>query len=475
MILPQTSTLSRMRTRPHRSRASLLPALACWFVITGAGSPAVGFTGPALSERAVETASVSWPEFRGPSRDGHASSAVPLTWSEESNVRWKTPIPGSGWSSPVAHDGIIWMTTATGEGRRLIVVAVDANSGKIIHKRTLFEIAEPAPKNDLNSYASPTPAVEAGRAYIHFGTSGTVCIDTTSFETVWQRTDLECDHEQGPGASPILFEDLVIFHMDGVDVQFVIALDKATGKTRWKTPRSIDLDGIAPTMRKGYSTPIIVDVDGSPRLISTAAQGTLAYDPRTGAEIWRLLHTGFSMSSRPIVASGLVILNTGYMRPKLIAVAADGEGEIDDSKVAWRYERSVPSMPSPIAIGDRIYLVHDSGSLTCLDASNGATLWRKRLGGKHCASPVYAGGRLYFFDRDGKTTVVAPGDTYDELAVNRLDDGFMASPAVLGNALILRTKTHLYRIEEAATQAADADEDQAAGDGKDQAAGAGKD
>lgn len=391
----------------------------------------------------------AWPDYRGPNRDGNAAGAsLPLRWSEKKNVRWKTRIPGRGWSSPVVMDGRVWLTSATADGKRMFVIAIDTASGKKILQRTIFEIDRPEPKNTLNSYASPSPAIQEGRVYVHFGTYGTACLDTESGETRWQRRDLNCNHLEGPGSSPILAGELLIFNVDGSDVQYVIALDKRTGKTRWRQPRSVDLSRRPPDMRKAFSTPIVVDMGGETRLISSGAEATMAYDLRSGQELWRVRHRGFSMSSRPLAGDGLLFLNTGFMPTRLLAVKADGEGDVTDTNIVWSHRRAVPAMSSPVLVGGRIFMVSDDGIASCIESRTGKSLWRKRIGGKHCASPIHAEGRIYFFDRDGRTLVVAADRKYRKLAANELAQGFMASPAVVGNALFLRTETHLYRIEE---------------------------
>jgi outer membrane protein assembly factor BamB len=389
-----------------------------------------------------------WPEYRGPTCDGQApDAAVPLKWSEKSNVRWKTAIAGTGWSSPIVHDGRIWLTTATEDGKRRWAIAVDAASGKILHERVVFEVAEPQHKNALNSFASPSPVADAGRVWVHFGSDGTACLDAQSGATIWERRDLNCDHMEGAGSSPFLFDDLLVCNVDGGDVQYVVALDRETGETRWRTDRDPKLAELAPDLRKAYSTPIAIEVDGAPRLISSGARATVAYDPTNGKELWKVRHIGFSMSPRPLFHAGLVILSTGFMSAQLMGVRAAGEGDVTDTHVAWTWRRNVPKMPSPVLVDGRLYMVSDNGIVTCLEARTGQSLWHERIGGEHCASPLAAAGRIYFFDREGRTLVIAPGEKCRELAENRLADGFMASPAVTGDALILRTTKALYRIE----------------------------
>ncbi|MAF65566.1 MAG: quinonprotein alcohol dehydrogenase [Planctomycetes bacterium] len=394
-----------------------------------------------------------WPDFRGPTADGHAADAnPPMEWSEARNVSWKTAIHGRGWSTPVVRDGLAWMTTADEGGHALSVVCVDIGKGAVVHDRVLFEVPEPQERMALNSYASPSAVIEQGRVWIHFGAEGTACLDTATGRTLWERRDLRCEHLVGPGSSPILHGTRLLFHVDGADVQYVTALDKNTGETVWRTERSVDLSGEAPDRRKAFSTPILLAADGHEQLISTGANASVAYDPRDGSELWKVLYSGFSQSSRPIAAEGVVYLNTGFMKPQLWAVRADGTGDVTASHVLWKRRRGVPTMSSPLLVAGRLFLVSDGGIVSCLAADTGAELWRARVGGEYSASPLFAAGRLYFCDRGGLTTVITPTDELCVLAENELDSGLMASPAVVGDALLLRTGTHLYRIEEVASE-----------------------
>ena len=390
----------------------------------------------------------NWPEFRGPEASGHCrATGLPLRWSETENIRWKTPIHGRGWSSPVVWDDQIWLTTAPDDGHEAYAVAVDARSGKIIHDVELFDVPHPQEIHSLNSYASPTPVVEAGRVYVHFGAHGTACLDTRSGKILWTRRDLECNHYRGPGSSPILVDNLMIVHFDGFDFDYVVALDKATGKTVWKTDRSNDFTDVDGDHRKAFCTPIVIEATGRRQLISPGSKAAMAYDPASGRELWKIHFKGFSSTGRPLWAHGLVFIQTGFGSPELLAVRPDGRGDVTESHIAWRVGKYVPNKPSAILVDDLIYMVNDNGIATCLEAKTGRLVWQKRLGGKYSASPLAAPGRIYFFSHEGKTTVIQPGRQFKRLAENQLDDGFMASPAVTGNALILRTKTRLLRVE----------------------------
>ena len=390
----------------------------------------------------------NWPQFRGPTGDGHsAATGLPLTWSETKNVRWKTPLHGRGWSSPVVWGDQIWLTTAREDGTQMFAVCVAAASGNILHDIKLLDVKKPRFCHPLNSYASPTPVVEAGRVYVHFGSYGTACLDTKTGRMLWSRRDLPCNHFRGPGSSPILFGNLLIVHLDGFDYQYIVALDKHSGQTVWKSDRDIDYGTDNGDIMKAYSTPILIEAAGRTQLISPTSKAALAYDPLTGEELWRVRYESFSATARPLFGHGLVYINTGFGKADLLAVRPDGRGDVTLSHVAWKASKRVGSKPSQLLIGDLIYNVHDSGVASCLDAASGTEVWARRVAGQYSASPLYADGRIYFFSHEGNTTVIKPGRRYRKLSVNRLDDGFMASPAVTGKALILRTRTHLYRIE----------------------------
>jgi outer membrane protein assembly factor BamB len=406
----------------------------------------------------VMEAADNWPQFRGPDGNGHSDArGLPLHWSEERNIVWKTAIHDRGWSSPVVYGNQIWLTSASKDGRELFVLCIERATGKIIRDWKLFDIADPQFAHPFNTHASPTPVIEEGRVYITFGAAGTACIDTKTFQTLWERRDIECNHFRGAGSSPILFRNLLLMHFDGSDHQFVMALDKRTGKTVWQTKRSIDFQDLDKDgkpaaegdMRKAFSTPHVERINGRWEMISLGAKAAYSYDPFTGRELWRLEERDqHSASTRPLIGHGMIFFPTGFPVGQLFAVRTGGKGLIADTHVVWRVKRGVSNKPSILLVDDLIYMIGDTGIASCIDAKTGEQVWQQRIGGEYSASPVYADGRLWFFSEDGKTTVLKPGRVFEQVADNRLDQGFLASPAVAGKAFYLRTRTHLYRIEE---------------------------
>lgn len=399
----------------------------------------------------VARAADGWPQFLGPTADGVAvGEGIVRSWSEKRNVVWKTPIHDRGWSSPVVEGDRVWLTTATRDGRSLYVIGVDRASGAVVHDLKLFDVESPRKIHILNSYASPTSILEEGRVYVHFGSYGTACLDTRTARVLWTRRDLPCHHWRGPGSSLVLFGDLLIAHYDGFDHQYVVAFDKKTGKTVWKTDRSNDFGGSDNgDHKKAFSTPTIIEVAGKPQLISPGSRAAMSYDPYTGRELWTVEFRSFSSTARPLFGHGLVYINTGFPRAEIIAVRPDGEGDVSKTHIEWTARRGIGSKPSGVLVKDLIYVVTDKGGVaSCLDAKTGKQVWSHRLGGgQHSSSVLYADGAVYFFSHDGPAHVIRAGREFELLHTNELDDGFMASPAVAGKSIFLRTRSHLYRIE----------------------------
>ncbi len=390
----------------------------------------------------------NWPQFRGPHANGQSTAKdLPVTFSESQNIRWKTPVPGKAWSSPVVWDQQVWVSTASKDGKQLGALCVDALSGRILHDVTVFRIAEPQYCHPMNSYGTPTPFIEQGRVYLHFGTHGTACLDTTTAKTLWARQDFPCNHFRGPASSPVITENLLVLTFDGVDTQYLVALDKTTGKTVWKRDRNIQFDTDDTDYHKAYSTPALVTVNGKPQLVSPSAGATIAYVPRTGEEIWRVRSGGMNAAALPLFGNGLIYATSAAGGFQLFAVRPDGHGDVTDTHVAWKFSKHVPTRSSQILLDDRLFMISDNGMASCLDAKTGHALWQERIEGAFSASPLFAAGRIYFFGEEGEIPVIEAADKFKLLATNRLDDGFMASPAVHDNALILRSRTHLYRVE----------------------------
>lgn len=399
----------------------------------------------------VASAADNWPSFRGPTQMGHANGAgLPVTWSETQNVKWKTGIPGEGWSSPVIWGNQVWMTTATDNAKSLRAICVNKETGDIIHDVEVFAPPVPEPKNNFNSHASPTPVIEEGRVYVSFGNYGNACLDTATGKPIWKTQELKLDHKEGPGSSPILYKNLFILDCDGIDVQYIAALDKQTGRIVWKVKRSYDLARLHFETRKAYCTPIIIQIDGQDWLISVGAKRIYCYDPADGRELWYCDHPGFSVAPRPVFGHGMIYIATGYMKAELFAVkVANAKGDVSKTHVAWKSTQNVPLKPSVLLIGDELYTVNDAGIGRCYDAKTGEVLWQKRLTQATSAAPLYAGGHIYVFNERGESIVFKPGRAEPPIvATNTLQAGCLASPAVSGNAMFVRTRTHLYRIEQ---------------------------
>ncbi len=372
-----------------------------------------------------------WPQFRGPGGEGHSTEKnLPLQWNETSNIAWKTPIPGRGWSSPAISNRVIWLTAEVDSS--LHVYSLEAQSGKILKDITVFPPRSLGSQHAKNTHASPTPILEDGRVYVHFGSHGTAALSSDG-QILW-KTTMDYEPMHGTGGSPVIFKDLLIFSCDGTDVQFVVALNKNTGKVKWKTSRKTYM---------AFSTPLLIKVEGKDQLVSPGAYRTVAYDPNNGKELWSVSYgEGFSNVPRPVFGHGLIFLSSGFNRADLLAVKPGGE-------VVWKYGRSVSLTPSFLLVGDELYMISDNGIATCFDAKTGIVHWQQRLSGTFSASPTFADGRIYFQNEDGETVVIAPGKEFRKLSTNQIDGQTLASMAVSDGQILLRSATHLYAIRSA--------------------------
>lgn len=390
----------------------------------------------------------NWPEFRGPTGQGHYNGkGLPLSWSTTENVAWKQPIPGKGWSSPVIWEGRIYLTSAMpidgSKDQSLKALCLDAADGKLVWQTEVFrqDGAKTPGIHSKNSYASPSPLTDGKRLFVHFGHEGTACLDLAG-NVLWRATEHRYAPVHGNGGTPILVEDKLIFSGDGADKQFVVALDVATGKAIWKTDRKSE------SPRKfSFSTPLLIDVNGRPQIVSPASDAVMAYDPKDGAEIWRVKYDGYSVIPRPVYGHGLVFISTSYNTPNVLAIRPDGRGDVTDSHVAWKLLKGAPHTPSPLLVGAELYLVSDRGVASCVDARTGKVHWQERAKDAYSASPFYADGKIYLQSEDGITTVLRAGTKFETLAESKLGERTFASYAVADGAIYLRTETQLYRIQ----------------------------
>jgi outer membrane protein assembly factor BamB len=410
-----------------------------------------------------------WPEWRGPNGQGISSAkGLPETWSETSAVVWKAELPGRGHSTPVLTGNQLWLTTAlekaatpnqvkarltTNTGDQpltvldsvsLRVLCVDSISGKVLHDMEVLNVKDPQWAHQLNSYASPSPILENGRLYAHFGSLGTVCLDTATLKILWKNEELHVMHENGPGSTPVLSGNRLIVHFDGSDQQFIAAFDKTTGKVAWKTARSGKMDP-RPQQRKAYGTPLILTMNGQSTVVSPAADWVYGYEPATGKELWKLPYgeLGFSMSVRPVADAERIYLSTSYGKSQVIALKYAG---LKTPEIAWRNNKNAPKMCSPVLANDLLFYVDDGGIVSCIDPATGDAHYRERLGGKFSASPILADNKLYFASREGVVTVIPAGREFKILAQNTLEGSLMASPVAVDGTLYLRTDKALYRI-----------------------------
>lgn len=397
---------------------------------------------------AMASPAEDWWQFRGPTGQGAWDGGpLPTEWGPTRNVAWKQEIPGEGWSSPVVADGRVYLTSAVagpGEAKdwSLQALCLDAGTGSTLWKTEVFRVdAKKAYVHGKNTHASPTPLVEGGRLYVHFGSYGTACLDLSG-KILWRSTEVKYNPVHGPGGSPVLVGDALVFSCDGGDSAFVAALDRNTGRLLWKTPRSVN-----PPKKFSFSTPLPIEVNGRKEVVSPGSGMVGAYDPKTGEEIWRVRYDGYSVIPCPVYAQGLVFLSSGFDKPQMLAIRPDGKGDVTDTHVVWRTAKGAPLTPSPLAVGDELYLISDGGVASCLDARTGRPYWQHRLEGHYSASPVYGDGKIYVQSEEGTGTVLRAGKEFAEVARNPFDERSLASYGVARGALFIRTARHLYRIE----------------------------
>jgi outer membrane protein assembly factor BamB len=440
------------------------------------GAPSIASIATAVFVSTVLAFPVSggdWPQFRGPQGDGHVTEgSIPVSWTEEANVKWKADVPGSGHSSPVVGGGLVWLSTAiVGESKpaenqpaaaaadgakapesstavSLRALAFDQATGRLVYDIELFHPENAEPIHHTNTYASPTPVIDGGRVFFHFGTYGTACVDAATGEVVWRNDGLRIEHQNGPGSSPILWRDRLIIHFDGMDHQYIAALRTDDGQVAWKTDRSGELNPQG-EMKKAYCTPTLVESDRGAEVVSPGADWVYGYDPATGEELWKAAYgeLGFSTVPKPVAGHGMAYVCTSFNRSRLLAVRFGGQGDVTSSNIVWTSDSQISKKPSILLVGGELFVGNDTGIVTCFDALTGKEIFRERIGGNFSASPIYHNGLIYLFSEEGVTTVIRASRDFEVVATSTLGDGFTASPAVADNALFLRSQSALYRVE----------------------------
>jgi outer membrane protein assembly factor BamB len=409
-----------------------------------------------LGSQNVNSQSKNWTSFRGSNLNGIADNTkVPMKW-DDSTIKWKTEIHDRGLSSPVVFGNQVWVTTATTDGKQLYAVAVDFNTGKVIYDINVFSPDVVGGKHSLNSWATPTPCIEKNFVYVHYGSLGTACINTSTGDVVWRVTDLKCKHVQGPASSPVIYKNLLILHFEGTDIRFIVALDKSNGKIVWKTDRPAEpYEPLTVIGRKAYITPIIINVKGRDMLISNGSALCQAFDPNTGEEIWRLVRGAESTVAMPFTEKGILYWYTGFMvdgdgskYTELLAVNPNGKGDITATNVLWkkRDELSRNHSLTPIIKDGLIYTINTRNILMCIDAATGEEVWSTHVTSNYDASPIYLNGNIWFFSVKGNVMAIKAGRKYEVVAQNQMDSGIWATPAFLRNSVILRTEKFLERI-----------------------------
>jgi len=422
------------------SKNALLSAAGLALAVTSSAAP----TAPTAQ---------NWPEFRGAAAQGHSEAKnLPLTWGPTSHVAWKAPVAGIGWSSPVVAGTRIFLTSAVSlsgkeeatADRSLRVISLDASNGKPVWDVELFKVTAPR-AHRKNSHASPTPIYEDKKLYVHFGHLGTACLDALTGKTIWSTQEFAYSPVHGNGSSPVLFEDLLIFNADAETEPKVIALDKTTGKMRWTFARQSEAK-----KKFSFCTPLIIDVNGQKQLITPGSGVVNALNPKDGTEIWHFNYDqGYSVVPRPVYAHGMIYLSSGYDKPVLYAIKvnADSKGDVTATHLGWTIDKAAPHNPSMAVIGDELYFVADNGILSCVDAKTGTVNYSERCTGPISASLLAADGKIYLQDEKGLGIVVKPGKSFSILAKNDLGEHSLASYAVIGSDLLIRTEGNLYRIK----------------------------
>ena len=392
----------------------------------------------------------NWPGFRGPTRQGLSSEkGLPTKWSPTENVAWKTDIPGAGWSSPIVFGDHVFVTS-TIDDTSCRVICLDRRSGKILWNKEVFQ-QEPKRKEGKNSYATPTPVTDGKLVYAVFG-DGSISALAYDGSIVWTNREFKFYSQHGLGASPILYEDLLIMPMDGSsegpdksvgwkkpwDEGYLLALDKQSGKMRWQGDRGMS--------RIAHVTPNVLKHESGDQIVSGAGDVVQGFDPRTGKRIWTIYSQGEGVVPSIVIGDGLIFSASGYEKPTIRAVRTGGSGDVTKTHIAWEQTKGVPSLASFVYVKPHLYAVTEAGVVNCFDAKTGEVVWQERIGGNHSASPVVADGNIYFLSEDGESAIVQAGPEFKLVARNTIGEKCQASMAISQGQLFIRSESRLWCI-----------------------------
>lgn len=385
----------------------------------------------------------NWPGWRGPLGDGTVENApeLPVEFSIPEDTVWKAEIPGIGHASPVIWEDRIFLVSAGEDTRERLLICLDRGTGGTIWQRVVLK-TDPEEIHRLNSRASSTPATDGEQIYVSFldGTEMYVAAYDPDGEKLWEARPGVFSSKHGYCSCPVLWKDKVIVNGDHDGEAYLVALDRETGETVWKTDR--------PNRKRSYCTPIIRTIDGRNQLILSGSVSVASYDPDTGRQHWVI-----DGPTEQFVASlvynedlNLLFMTCGFPQKHMLAIRPDGSGNVTKTHIAWRDTAGASYVPSPIAIGDYFLVVADNGVASCFVAETGERLWRERLPGGHSASLIAANGLAYFTSDSGVVSVVKPGPEFTVVAQSEVGENVYASPAVYGNRLFIRGEKHLFCI-----------------------------
>ena len=393
----------------------------------------------------------NWPRFRGPTGQGVSSeTSLPAEWSSTSGIAWKTEIPGESWSSPIVWNDQVFVTTATDGGRSCRVLALDRKAGRVLWNTEVFQ-QTPGHKQGKNSYATPTPVTDGERVYAVFG-DGSVAAVNFDGSLAWTNRDVKFYSEHGLGASPLVYGELLIMAFDGSspgpetkvgwqipwDQAFILAVDKTTGKPRWRASRGLS--------RIAHISPAVIRMGDREELLSCAGDAIQGFNPKTGQRLWHVFSEGEGVVPSPAWGDGLIFTASGFGKSTIRAVRMGARDDATKTHIAWEQRKGVPSQSSLLYVKPFLYAVTEGGIASCVKSESGDIVWQQRIGGEFCASPVFGDGKVFFLSEQGDTTVVAPGAEFKQLARNTLGERCQASPAVSQEHLFIRSDKHLWCI-----------------------------